>query len=254
MGKKKGGGRFLPGLNTGGSTPDKQMNQEEEAQISWEIIAIASVLMLLVIWVGVNLVLLVRDSHPKHPTINKPIAVSASLKDTVTQKQTITPVLTVGAPVGARSRTLKKFHKLRAYPGAPPQIPHPVVEVSGKMENCLSCHKKGGFVPQFKAYAPVTPHPHFLNCVQCHVPAKTKAVFRPTGWSKLKSPRLGRSSLPGGPPPVPHSLQLRTQCNTCHSGPAAVKEIRTPHPQRSNCLQCHVPKRTSSLFRSRLKP
>ena len=26
MGKKKGGGRFLPGLNVGGSTPDKQMN------------------------------------------------------------------------------------------------------------------------------------------------------------------------------------------------------------------------------------
>jgi site-specific DNA-methyltransferase (adenine-specific) len=27
MGKKKGGGRFLPGLNTGSSTPDKQMNE-----------------------------------------------------------------------------------------------------------------------------------------------------------------------------------------------------------------------------------
>ena len=27
----------------------------------------------------------------------------------------------------------------------------------------------------------------------------------------------------------------------CHGGPAAVEEIRTTHPERGNCRQCHVP-------------
>jgi cytochrome c-type protein NapB len=46
--------------------------------------------------------------------------------------------------------------------------------------------------------------------------------------------------LPGGPPPIPHGLQMRENCLACHAGPAAVAEIRTPHPTLVNCRQCHA--------------
>ena len=39
---------------------------------------------------------------------------------------------------------------------------------------------------------------------------------------------------------IPHDLQLRGNCLACHAGPAAVEEIRTAHPERTNCRQCHL--------------
>ncbi len=227
------------------------MTQEQETRMPWEIVIIASVLMILVIWVGVNLTLLITDSHPNTPQVHKAVKASMALKDTVKVVKVPATYMTAGVPVGANTRTLKKYYSRRAYSGAPPRIPHAIREVSGKMENCLSCHKSGGYVPSYKAYAPVTPHPQYTNCVQCHVPTKTKTRFKASLWVSAKPPGLGRSALPGGPPPVPHSLQYRSNCAACHSGPGAVREIRTPHPQRVNCLQCHVPSRTRSTFTSK---
>ena len=63
-------------------------------------------------------------------------------------------------------RNLAVYEARRAYPGAPPIVPHPLVEKGGHFERCLSCHEKGGYVPKYKAYAPVTPHPNFTYCVQ----------------------------------------------------------------------------------------
>ena len=49
-----------------------------------------------------------------------------------------------------------------AYPGAPPTIPHSILN---ERHNCLICHKNG------TQDAPRTDHPGRVNCLQCHVPS-----------------------------------------------------------------------------------
>ena len=147
---------------------------------------------------------------------------------------------------GASFRDLEKFYGLRAYPGAPPYIPHPVEPDMAVVEapSCLSCHKEGGYVAQFNAYAPITPHPELISCRQCHVESTDKGLFKATTWQKIRGPKLGRSALPNSPPPIPHGFQMRENCIACHGGPAAVTEIASSHPERINCRQCHVPTRS----------
>ncbi len=146
---------------------------------------------------------------------------------------------------GVSSRDLEKFYGLRAYPGAPPYIPHPVEpDMAVEAASCLSCHREGGYVARFNAYAPITPHPELISCRQCHVESTDKGLFKATTWQKIRGPKLGRSALPKSPPPIPHGFQMRENCNACHGGPAAVKEIASSHPERINCRQCHVPTRS----------
>lgn len=146
-------------------------------------------------------------------------------------------------------RNLKKYYKIRQYSGSPPFIPHPIdSDMQDGLNSCLSCHKEGGYVAAFKSYAPVTPHPEFVNCRQCHVTQNTESLFRDSLWETISPPKIKRSALPGGPPPIPHSLQMRSNCLSCHAGPAAVFEIRSSHPERINCRQCHVPSVTEKLF------
>ena len=137
-------------------------------------------------------------------------------------------------------RTLSNFYKRRAYPGAPPKIPHEVQPDMAGGNNCLTCHDNGGYVAKLSAYTPVTPHPGMENCRQCHVPETTETLFQETDWKTFDPPEIGRSALHGSPPPIPHSLQLRENCLACHGGAAAVREIRSSHPERINCRQCHV--------------
>lgn len=162
----------------------------------------------------------------------------------------------------AKPRTLHIYRTRRAFPGAPPQIPHGLTGAEFRNGNCTTCHERGGFSPRFGAYVPVTPHPEMGPCLQCHVGvdeitgvslpnldpnticrqchdpnaprANPAAEWRTTIWPQLQ-PRV-----PGSPPPIPHDVAIRTNCVACHSGPAAVEEIRTPHPERTNCRQCHV--------------
>lgn len=145
------------------------------------------------------------------------------------------------AEVGTGHRTLREFYSRRAYPGAPPMIPHDVEDertIGGN--DCLSCHRDGGFAPSIGEYAPVTPHPDYLNCRQCHVPQNTPRVFRGNSFRSETPPEIDRSWLEGSPPQIPHSLQLRENCLSCHAGPGAVVEIRSDHPERVNCRQCHA--------------
>lgn len=140
------------------------------------------------------------------------------------------------------TRNLTQFYQRRAYPGAPPVIPHGLESeegIGGKM--CLSCHENGGYVPKYNTYAPVVPHPNLINCRQCHVPATTGQVFRASTFVAMPRPSIDRSALSGSPPMMPHDLQMRDNCLACHAGPGAVKEIRVPHPERANCRQCHLP-------------
>ncbi len=139
-------------------------------------------------------------------------------------------------------RTLNEFYELRQYPGSPPRIPHPVsASFADDGIKCISCHGRGGYVAEQDAFAPVTPHPDYENCVQCHVPRRTEELFVETNWQSINPPKLGLSQMGGSPPQIPHSLQLRADCIACHSGPAAVAEIRVEHASRGNCRQCHVP-------------
>ncbi len=143
---------------------------------------------------------------------------------------------------GATSNNnLASYQKRRAYPGAPPIIPHPTEEaysMGGK--DCLQCHQNGGYVDEYKAFAPITPHTDFINCKQCHVPVKSTGLFKANNWNKMEAPETNQQALFGSPPIIPHSLEMRNDCLACHGGPSAPKEIRVTHPTRVNCRQCHA--------------
>lgn len=157
----------------------------------------------------------------------------------------------MAAKPGVTLRTLDVYHDRRAYPGAPPVIPHPVDPAVARTQDCNTCHLRGGFTPAFNAYVPVTPHPEYANCLQCHVESSDEPLFVETAWERVDPPPLHRPALPGSPPPIPHTLQLRDDCLACHGGPAAVAEIRTSHPERENCVQCHVPRSVEGTFARR---
>jgi cytochrome c-type protein NapB len=141
---------------------------------------------------------------------------------------------------GTTGRTLSKYYSRRQYLGSPPVIPHPD-RVHGKDLECLICHADGGWTDLMKRITPVTPHPEMTGCRQCHVSSVTTVLFRGTDWQSLPPPRLGRSYLPGAPPPIPHDLQMRENCNACHVGPGTLLAIRTKHEWRGICRQCHLP-------------
>lgn len=139
-------------------------------------------------------------------------------------------------------RSLHSYYNNRAFHGAPPTIPHKVSERNMGGNSCLKCHENGGFAKAYNAYAPVTPHPEMVNCRQCHVPVKTNKVFKVSEFHKVPAPKSGiNNALQGSPPVIPHQLQMRENCLSCHAGPSAPKEIRVSHPERINCRQCHVP-------------
>jgi nitrate reductase (cytochrome), electron transfer subunit len=177
------------------------------------------------------------------------------------------------------TRTLAAYRALRAYPGAPPSVPHGLTSEEFMTNRCNTCHLRGGYVSRFASYAPVTPHPELAGCLQCHAaddavvgislpdgspdalcaqchagaerlpPAFAGLDWRPASW-----PEIGASDLPGGPPVVPHDFQLRGNCLACHAGPGATEEIRTTHPERANCRQCHLPAATDEVFVRRAPP
>lgn len=165
----------------------------------------------------------------------------------------------------AHPRTLKTVRFLRAFPGAPPRIPHALTPEEFRTDACKTCHERGGFSQRFDAYVPVTPHPERGICLQCHagedslmgvaIPianpnARCPQCHGPSGgppradasltWPTTVWPQVPPTTPDQNPPPIPHSLQFRENCLTCHSGPSAVAEIRTKHPERVNCRQCHV--------------
>ncbi len=139
-------------------------------------------------------------------------------------------------------RTLDEYYKNRAYYGAPPSIPHSIKEeISIGENNCLKCHQNGGFSEKFKAYTPIVPHPEMINCKQCHVSQKSQTLFVNSNFKKGKAPKVGvNNALKGSPPTIPHEIQMRKNCLSCHASPSTPKEIRVSHPERTDCMQCHV--------------
>jgi nitrate reductase (cytochrome), electron transfer subunit len=188
------------------------------------------------------------DEHAHHSVLD-------TISKTMERKEENTSALSYSRDIrkdGAKIRTLKEFYSRRAYPGAPPVIPHAVEKDGIIADRCLTCHENGGYVQSFKAYAPVSPHPEKENCRQCHVPVVEKELFVKSDWVFPNKPKLKVTALSGSPPRMPHGLQLRENCLACHGGPAAVEEIRVSHPERENCQQCHVPQVEKEIFKSSL--
>jgi cytochrome c-type protein NapB len=164
----------------------------------------------------------------------------------------------------AHERTLATYRALRAYPGAPPRVPHGLTPEEARTQRCGTCHARGGYSRRFEAYAPVAPHPELEGCLQCHttdasvtgiaLPAATPdAACRQcharapgvrtalgTEWRPMAWPAVAQGSAMDTPQPIPHPLQSRGRCLACHAGPAAVAEIRTTHPERADCRGCHL--------------
>ncbi len=166
--------------------------------------------------------------------------------------------------------------RFRAYEGAPPMIPHPVV-ASGSAE-CLACHGPGIKLGVLQARP--LPHPAYASCTQCHVSAAPRfaadssladaSSFAPEEAARARGdsevapvrtdassfypvePRLfGTRAWAGAPPTIPHSTQLRSECISCH-GPGGREGMRSSHPERVACLQCHAP--SASLERRGAHP
>ncbi len=151
-------------------------------------------------------------------------------------------------------RTLSEYYSRRQYPGSPPFIPHKVEEPDLAPVECLTCHARGGWTEALKKNTPITPHPEQVACRQCHITVTEAKPFVETDWMSVAPPRLGRASLPGAPPPVPHDIQMRGNCISCHVGPGTVAAIRVEHPSRGNCRQCHVPETSAPPWQRQPKP
>lgn len=145
-----------------------------------------------------------------------------------------------------RALALNERSSRRAYDGAPPVVPHPVAQDSAA--SCLACHGPG-LVVKDKIASRIS-HPPYTSCTQCHVPAvgtripgTEQALLQPLAeneFAGLNAPLKGARAWPQAPPTVPHSTLMRSDCLSCH-GPQGLFGLRTPHPDRRSCTQCHVP-------------
>lgn len=137
----------------------------------------------------------------------------------------------------------------RAYDGAPPTIPHPPLGAT-----CTACHTATGSSRPGVGFAPANPHVGtpvegaVQNCVQCHVFKNSVPVMVGSNFvGRAQDLRLGSRQYRGAPPVMPHAKFMRENCNACHSSQAARPEIRCSHPERTNCMQCHLePDETST--------
>ena len=142
----------------------------------------------------------------------------------------------------------------RAYDGAPPTIPHDQFGAA-----CSACHDERGQSVRGVGYAPASPHEGTskaggtVRCRQCHVFVTTDGVFVASEYEGLaQGLAAGDRATPGAPPRIPHRILMRENCNACHDGPGAREEIRTSHPERWRCRQCHVPATDNEIFASEL--
>jgi cytochrome c-type protein NapB len=140
----------------------------------------------------------------------------------------------------------------RAYDGAPPIIPHRPFGAA-----CGACHhRRGQSVPDV-GFAPASPHAGTrydggtTRCRQCHVFRTTDELYVASVFAGLRQDLSAGDRASGGAPPrIPHRILMRENCGSCHDGPAAREEIRTSHPERTRCRQCHVPVAGTGTFSS----
>lgn len=155
--------------------------------------------------------------------------------------------LTGGAVRGTSVASMRAERaERRAFEGAPPTVPHPIGSRDPGV--CLVCHATGMAFPG-GATAPPISHAELTNCIQCHVSGDPE---RPLDEPLADDPRvaatlggvasgpLSERALPEAPPMVPHTTWMRERCLACH-GVGGPQALRTTHPERASCLQCHAP-------------
>ncbi len=175
------------------------------------------------------------DMHEatRHPTT----AFRTTLSDL---KSTTDPFAEFKISAKEKTSALQRRDTNRAFNGAPPTIPHAVSESSTAA--CMVCHGAGAKTESLRI--PKIPHQFLTNCTQCHVESHprhaTASLFRETSFVGLPAPTAGPRAFPGAPPQIPHSTWMRGECMSCH-GFAGLQGIRTTHPWRNNCTQCHAP-------------
>lgn len=165
--------------------------------------------------------------------------------DETGSQQTVVP----DHPGAVKTAALVRAQR-RAYDGAPPVIGHVNFNIQ-----CTQCHNERGMALGEIGFAPPMPHENTAglsavsNCTQCHVFQQTQEVFAVSTFAGLAQDlRHGQRLNEFAPPVLPHPVFMRENCFACHSGPAAREEIRSDHPDRLNCTQCHVPVYTDADF------
>lgn len=154
---------------------------------------------------------------------------------------------------GDKLAALARRDRNRAYNGAPPTIPHPIEQRSDA--SCVACHQQGAKTATLRI--PPMSHRFLANCTQCHVESNPKHlpafVFRENDFQGLAAPRQGPRAFHGAPPQIPHTTWMRSNCMSCH-GYASLQGIRTTHPWRTNCQQCHTSSAASDQIELTTEP
>ncbi|MBK1879888.1 nitrate reductase cytochrome c-type subunit [Pelagicoccus mobilis] len=133
----------------------------------------------------------------------------------------------------------------RAYDGSPPIVPHPIDQWSA--DSCMQCHERAVRIGD--VVAPAMSHPAYTSCTQCHVSGKGLGsrwnasdfdLHTGNRFGGYHQPEFGERAYPDAPPTIPHNVHMRQNCMSCH-GELGTSPIRTSHPERQSCVQCHVP-------------
>ena len=144
-----------------------------------------------------------------------------------------------GANVHSNLLSSVERAQTRAFPGAPPTIPHAIDQLNSA--SCLVCHGKGVRAKTLRI--PMMSHRFLANCTQCHVeqrPNRSNTLLIGNGFRRRTSSTKSRTrAFSGAPPTIPHAVKMRSNCLSCH-GHAGPKKLQTKHPDRVNCRQCHV--------------
>jgi cytochrome c-type protein NapB len=151
------------------------------------------------------------------------------------------PLVPIAQTDDDRERARARRAGRRAYDGAPPVIPHPVDQLAAPA--CATCHEHGAVVAGL--VAPVMSHARRDSCLQCHVvaadprPAAGTPPPPETTFAGAR-PRRGERAWDGAPPAIPHATWMRERCTSCHGALGALG-MRSTHPWRASCEQCHAP-------------
>ncbi|MBN1205952.1 MAG: hypothetical protein JXB05_13630 [Myxococcaceae bacterium] len=149
------------------------------------------------------------------------------------------PIPVATARQRAQAVADRKAH--RAYDGAPPTVPHEVDPLGAP--GCLACHERG--MKLGARVAPRLSHPPYPNCNQCHAVEASPKPLAPypdmpaNHFTGKASAGNGSRAWLGAPPAMPHPVHMRSECGSCH-GPTGHPGLRTSHPERQNCVQCHA--------------
>lgn len=71
-------------------------------------------------------------------------------------------------------------------------------------------------------------------------PLPPDATFAANLFDGLDSPDHGARAWSIAPPQIPHRTLMRERCESCH-GVGGRDAMRSTHPDRQSCTQCHAP-------------